>query len=47
MDPGTYKVEEEKVPDNTEKISGGEHNADPKELTITAGETEEAVFYNK
>lgn len=47
MDPGTYKVEEEEVPDNTEKISGGEHNADPKELTITAGETEEAVFYNK
>ena len=47
MDPGTYKVEEVAVPDNTKKISGGEHNADPKELTITAGETEEAVFYNK
>lgn len=47
MDPGTYTVEEVEVPDNTEKISGGEHNADPKELTITAGETEEAVFYNK
>ena len=47
MDPGFYTVEEVEVPDNTEKISGGEHNADPKELTITAGETEEAVFYNK
>ena len=47
MDPGTYTVEEVKVPDNTKKISGGEHNADPKKLTITAGETEEAVFYNK
>ena len=47
MDPGIYTVEEVKVPDNTKKISGGEHNADLKELTITAGETEEAVFYNK
>ena len=47
MDPGIYTVEEVEVPDNTKKISGGEHNADLKELTITAGETEEAVFYNK
>lgn len=47
MDPGTYTVEEVKEPANTEKISGKEHSADPKELSITAGETEEAVFYNK
>ena len=47
MDPGHYTVTEETLPVNTEKISSGEHNANPKELDITAGETETAVFYNK
>lgn len=47
MDPGHYTVTEVTGPVNTEKIFSGEHNADSKELDITAGETKEAVFYNK
>ena len=47
LDPGTYVVKETKVPDNTEKISDGEYNADDKTVTVAAGETKDAQFYNR
>lgn len=50
LDPGTYTVSETKCPDNTQKVSKDEHaeeNAEPKTVTIAAGETKSAAFYNK
>ena len=48
MDPGTYTVEEVGAPDNTEEISGKEHNADPEETDDHGRrDRKEAVFYNK
>ena len=47
LDPGTYVVKETKVPANTEKISVGENNAEDKTVTVAAGETRDAQFYDR
>ena len=47
LDPGTYVVKETGFPANTEKISGGENNAGDKTVTVAAGETRDAQFYNR
>ena len=47
LDPGAYVVKEMKVPDNTVKISGVENNAEDKTVTVAAGETKDAQFYDR
>lgn len=47
LDPGSYIVSETQVPANTEKTTGGSHNADDKAVEIGTGETETATFYNR
>ena len=47
LDPGTYVVKETNVPDNTEKISGEGNNAEDKTVTVAAGETRDAQFYDR
>ena len=47
LDPGTYVVKEKSGPAHTEKISGGENNAEDKTVTVAAGDTEAAQFYNR
>lgn len=47
LDPGTYVVKETGFPANTEKISGGKNNADDKTVTVAAGETRDAQFYDR
>lgn len=48
LDPGTYTVSEVAGPENTEKVTTGTtNNANDKKVTIAAGATETAAFYNK
>ncbi len=47
LDPGTYTVKETGLPANTEKAAGDAlYNGDDKTLTVGAGETKTADFYN-
>ena len=50
LDPGSYTVTETVQPQNSRRITAAEnaeHNAEPKTLTLEAGKTGTAAFYNK
>lgn len=47
MDPGTYTVTETAGPSNTVMSTGGVNNAEPKTLTVAAGNGATAAFYDK
>lgn len=47
LDPGTYTVSEGQGPSETEKVKGGNKNAEDRDVTLTAGNTVTTEFYNK
>ena len=47
LDPGTYTVSETGKPSETEKVTGGNKNAEDRDVTLTAGNTVTTEFYNK
>lgn len=46
LDPGEYTIQESGLPQNTEKATGQDINAEDRTVTIAAGETGTAAFYN-
>lgn len=47
LDPGTYTVSETGKPSETEKVKGGNKNAEDRDVTLIAGNTVTTEFYNK